>query len=49
LGELMEKAVVVSNSSAIEKNISTQKFAPGIYIVKATIGNNSSSKRLIIQ
>ncbi|MBL7917949.1 MAG: T9SS type A sorting domain-containing protein [Bacteroidia bacterium] len=46
---LLTKRVDLGNESVIKANISVSDFKPGVYFVKTTIGDRTSSRKLIIQ
>lgn len=48
LGQIV-KTIDLGNEATIEKNISITDLKSGIYIVKTTLGNKLSSRRLIIE
>lgn len=48
LGQL-SKHVDLGNESVIKTNVSVSDLKPGVYIVKTSIGNRTSSRKLIIQ
>jgi hypothetical protein len=48
LGQIA-KRVELGNESVIKTNVSVADLKPGLYMVKTTIGNRTSTKKLVIQ
>jgi hypothetical protein len=45
----MNRSINLGNESAIKRNISLEGMAPGIYMVKTSLGSRTSMRRLIIE
>jgi hypothetical protein len=48
LGQL-NRSISLGNESAIKRNISLEGMAPGIYMVKTSLGSRTSVRRLIVE